>query len=385
MTWSSDSLDRVPAFIEIVETGTHTLNVWPRSNDIRFDRIVLTDDPDYQPPWSGPDLSLQLTRQLRPPAFSRTSGLFSSSVAVNILSPGPGADIHYTTDGSDPLSSDTASIYRQPITINDSKRITAIATSDAARPSDARSVLLTRTECEPIRIMPLGDSITLGIFGPIEAGPLSGDLGGYRAHLYRRLIESGFAVDFVGSLKDGTQIEPPIDPDHEGRDGWTNEQIAANVYGFLSKNPPHVVLMHVGTNGVTPDVSGVAKILDEIDRFESDRAVSIRVFLARIIDRRVPHDETSQYNSNLDRMVETRVERGDMIHVVDMQNALEYPDDLYDKLHPEYARLQANGRHLVHRSCDRCSALRELTKPYSNPAFTTSMRIAHTASSRRCA
>ncbi|HDK36468.1 MAG TPA: hypothetical protein ENG82_06140, partial [Bacteroidetes bacterium] len=64
------------------------------------------------------------------------------------------------------------------------------------------------------KIMPLGNSITDGIGS-------SAGTGGYSDDLYKLLNANGVSFDFVGSLNDG--ISP--DPDHEGHDGYTSEQI----------------------------------------------------------------------------------------------------------------------------------------------------------------
>ncbi|UCB60338.1 MAG: hypothetical protein JSW72_09605, partial [Candidatus Bathyarchaeota archaeon] len=88
-----------------------------------------------------------------------------------------------------------------------------------------------------IEIMPLGDSITAGIPGS----------AGYRERLYWDLTNSGYDVDFVGSLSDGFAF----DADHEGHSGktafWLNSRLNGPTDYFLSANPD-VILYHIGTN-----------------------------------------------------------------------------------------------------------------------------------------
>src|SRR5262249_13855023 len=97
----------------------------------------------------------------------------------------------------------------------------------------ARASLATR----PIRVMPLGDSITYGV------GSSSGS--SYRADLWRRLVtQAGYNIDFVGSQRSGSLP----DTDNEGHSGWRIDQIAASVDGWLSTYQPDVVLLHIGTN-----------------------------------------------------------------------------------------------------------------------------------------
>src|SRR5713101_7644123 len=60
----------------------------------------------------------------------------------------------------------------------------------------------------PIRILPLGDSITYGYDVP----------GGYRLPLYQVLTNAGYNVDFTGTQTGNGAADLP-DPDHEGHPG----------------------------------------------------------------------------------------------------------------------------------------------------------------------
>ena len=156
------------------------------------------------------------------------------------------------------------------------------------------------------RIMPLGDSITWD--DRIEAGGDNRDDGdriAYRYNLWQLLTDAGYDVDFVGSQYTGFDIFP--DAENEGHPGWTDNDIAASVYDFLLDNPADIILLHIGTNMLDPDPTGVKNILDEIDRYESDFATKITVILARIVNR-VPYDATTRlYNDNVEDMVFLRV------------------------------------------------------------------------------
>jgi len=181
----------------------------------------------------------------------------------------------------------------------------------------------------PIKIMPLGDSITRGYWGSSY-----GD--GYRRALYKSLVGTGFySIDFVGSLTDGYFQD--FDRNHEGHDGWTTDGLSTNVYNWLTANPAQIVLLHIGTNDITlapnhiGDPNKVAAILNEIDRYSTD----ITVILARIIlrtDGYVP--QTIAFNNGVVAMAQARIAAGDKIIIVDMENALSYPADMYDVVHP---------------------------------------------------
>ena len=212
----------------------------------------------------------------------------------------------------------------------------------------------------PIKVMPLGDSITYGkysgtnILDPAGAG----DDIGYRMDLWELLTGAGYSVDFVGSQENGAS--DPInfsDPQHEGHNGQTDAYIAANIYNnnggknWLSQNPPDVILLHIGTNSLDDDPSDVEDILDEIDEYEIDMARPVTVFVARIIDK-VPNDPLIiQFNDNVEAMVQGRADFGAELFMVDMEDGAEinysiYPGDLggdmYDDLHPHatgYAKM----------------------------------------------
>lgn len=91
----------------------------------------------------------------------------------------------------------------------------------------------------PVRIMPLGDSLTSSIDGQAS----------YRYLLYRKLVGTGFRVDFVGTqwgVGSGTSGPEGFDQDHEGHPGATTDDILANVQNWASQTRPDIVLLLVG-------------------------------------------------------------------------------------------------------------------------------------------
>jgi hypothetical protein len=71
----------------------------------------------------------------------------------------------------------------------------------------------------PIRIMPLGDSIT---YGTSSTGTV-----GYRRPLYQLLAGAGYSVDFVGSQTNGSPND--FDRNQEGHSGWRADEIRDNI------------------------------------------------------------------------------------------------------------------------------------------------------------
>eukprot|EP00729_Bicosta_minor_P003265 gene3265-22131_t len=129
----------------------------------------------------------------------------------------------------------------------------------------------------PWRILPLGDSITLGC--GYEAGPLndwaavcSHGSGSYRAGLWADLNASGARIQFVGTSPEGGG--PPWMPEeqrsHEGHGGWTVPMLRTIINSTLLKTAPDAILLLAGTNDVgqnhslariTADMAG---LLDDI-------------------------------------------------------------------------------------------------------------------------
>jgi lysophospholipase L1-like esterase len=182
----------------------------------------------------------------------------------------------------------------------------------------------------PIRIMPLGDSIT---YGTNSTGTVS-----YRRPLYQLLSGAGQNVDFVGSQTDGSPED--FDRNHEGHRGWRADQIRDGITGWLNSTPADVVLLHIGTNditqnqGATSTASEIGQILDDIDAWQTTHN-QVWVVLARIINRNdFRSGTTTTLNGLIQALADTRIAGGNRIVVVDMESALSYPGDLSDTLHP---------------------------------------------------
>ncbi|MCU7730855.1 carbohydrate binding domain-containing protein [Actinoplanes sp. KI2] len=176
-----------------------------------------------------------------------------------------------------------------------------------------------------VRVMPLGDSITEGTQVP----------GGYRIGLWQRCTGNGYRVDFVGSQFNGPSSLG--DHDHEGHPGWRIDQIDANVVGWLNTYQPHTVLLHIGTNDVLQNFnlstapSRLSTLIDHI----TNTVPTAEVFVAQI----TPLSNTSQdaaartFNSAIPGIVQSKVNAGKHVHLVDMHSALTAAD-LTDGIHP---------------------------------------------------
>ncbi len=206
------------------------------------------------------------------------------------------------------------------------------------------SYLLSDSEDKKLgRIMPLGDSITWDWYYK-DIRPNS-QLHAYRNHLWWKLKDKKYKMDFVGSRSNGSAIHPSFDGDNEGYTGESCTYIKSNIYRWLSNNPADTILLHIGTNDSVMHSPATAvyhteQILNQIDRFERDRNVKIKVILAKIIklyrngDR--GYNWVLDYNHRLATMAQRRIDAGDSLIVVDMENGagLDYSRDLIDGIHP---------------------------------------------------
>jgi hypothetical protein len=154
------------------------------------------------------------------------------------------------------------------------------------------------------------------------------------------------------------------------QDDW----IATHVYGYLTANPPDIVLLHIGTNGLGSSATDVEEILNEIDQYESDSDKTVYVIVARIIDR-VPNSAmTNAFNNNVEAMVNTR---GDPdITMVDMEDGagivyqLQPAGDMWDTLHPYttgYAKMATKWKSALEQDVfSDCNTQPEITTNLGN-------------------
>ncbi len=194
---------------------------------------------------------------------------------------------------------------------------------------------------DPVRIMPLGDSITQGYIETLDTS----EFYGYRGHLWYMLQDVSYEADFVGSQIAGEAVEPAFDADHEGYFGWMSHDIANMTYASLIQNPADIVLLHIGTNDVPigPSTDGVVQILDQIDRYERDSGQTVKVFVAMIIEQ--ADYDVAQFNENLAATIGTRIKYGDNLTLVNMYTDAGITiNDYSDEIHPNgsgYSKMAA--------------------------------------------
>jgi lysophospholipase L1-like esterase len=176
-----------------------------------------------------------------------------------------------------------------------------------------------------VRVMPLGDSITDGAQVP----------GGYRIGLWQRTTAGGYQADFAGSQFNGPASLG--DHDHEGHPGWRIDQIDANITGWLGTYTPHTILLHIGTNDVVQNfnLSSAPDRLSTLLGHITAAAPSAEVFVATIIPMGNSGQESAvvTYNAAIPGIVQSKINSGKHVHLVDIHSALTSAD-LLDGTHP---------------------------------------------------
>ncbi|MEI6673591.1 MAG: GDSL-type esterase/lipase family protein, partial [Verrucomicrobiota bacterium] len=187
----------------------------------------------------------------------------------------------------------------------------------------------------PVRIMPLGDSITQGCYIDTQ--------GGYRTELYTLLSNAGFNVDFVGTQVD-TDLAVP-DPDHEGHPGYSIEDLR-NGLPLWTKQvaDPDVILLHVGTVDFWLGIS-LAATQDHLKNLLADLSAlrpHAKIIVASLIPRDDEYDTIQEsYNSSLPGIVSEQVALGRQVYFVDLHGVLGSPNQLLpedfiaDGVHPQ--------------------------------------------------
>ncbi len=178
--------------------------------------------------------------------------------------------------------------------------------------------------------MPLGDSITESSTG----------LASYRFYLWKRLSESGYRVDFVGSMRGvrgGRPSQTDFDQDHEGHTGWRADEVLANISGWATAAHPDVVLIHLGTNDLwrrEPISETVAEISAIIDRLRAANPRS-KILVAHIIPSSLPAlREIVAYNRALAKMVADKSTTASPVAAVDLATDFDPVAMTSDGVHP---------------------------------------------------
>ncbi|NUP19530.1 MAG: cellulose-binding protein, partial [Streptomyces sp.] len=182
----------------------------------------------------------------------------------------------------------------------------------------------------PVRIMPLGDSIT-------------GSPGCWRAVLWNRLRSAGYTgIDFVGTL--GPQgCGQPYDGDNEGHGGELVTNVAEQnlLPARLAATLPDIVVMHFGTNDVWSAIAPDRILAAYTELVEQMRASNpdMRILVAQLI----PMNPSScpacaqrliDLNARIPGWARTTSTTRSPVTVVDQWTGFDTATDTYDGVHP---------------------------------------------------
>ncbi len=193
------------------------------------------------------------------------------------------------------------------------------------------------TDGSPCLVLPFGDSITYGVG--------STDKGGYRAQLFKLVVQANQKIKFIGSLSDGPdQVAGTAFPKtHEGHSGWTidsgyvsfGDGISTLIPTPAFKTLPHIVLLMIGTNdvGASKGTDMVANRLDTLLEKIVQTAPKALVVVAQITPIGWNPPAASNYNAKIPGIVRARVSKGQHLAVVDMSK-MPTSDLGSDNLHP---------------------------------------------------
>lgn len=209
------------------------------------------------------------------------------------------------------------------------------------------TVLANLAYAEPVRILPLGDSIT-------EQGD-----PGYRYELWKQLVDAHVYFDIIGSMHGAGEKGPAqwpehkgkaFDTDHEGHSGWTSSDLVrgcdwelerGKLQDWLKHYTPDVVFLHVGTNDafhVTPTDETIANIGTAIDQLRAANP-KVTIFLAKIIPlcgqwEREYNPNVIAINNRIHCVAKEKGTRKSRIIVVDHYSSFDKQRDTDDEIHP---------------------------------------------------
>lgn len=183
----------------------------------------------------------------------------------------------------------------------------------------------------PLRIMPLGDSITAGYTdNPKWAVPFE---FGYRSGLAKRLQKAACPFQFVGSSPEpwvskwgdpthGGSVAPTFDlrplglDHHEGYGGASIEKIQSIIADRITLHQPDVILLQIGINSIGPKCSAQ---LDQLVNTIFTTTPKIELIVAQITPRAQFNQGLLDYNRAIrDSLVPSYAAKGFKVSTVDL-------------------------------------------------------------------
>ncbi len=297
-----------------------------------------SSNPD-QAPDVIPELELAIScEQFQGADRAPIGSLFEATLPADLSVPGTRIEM-LETDSQAPVSFDPLSAQLS-FSPNDSHLASVF--NYQIVDSDGRAIAVHEHHIvfAPLRVMPLGDSITSGVefFDGVDTPPFESRVG-YRQFLFDSLTAAGIEIDYLGqSGQDAGTAAGLVDPQNNGFPGVDIAFIEDKLLDLLNEADTDVILLHIGTNNTPTTADGIIRILDLIDTWEQTNH-PIVVLLATIVPKRDPalNAVVDLFNVSMRAQLAQRV--GDDVFLVD-QNSVVSVDDISTEqigLHPSAA------------------------------------------------
>lgn len=148
-------------------------------------------------------------------------------------------------------------------------------------PVEPSEPTVNNTDPSAYKILPLGDSRVEGGRPEYES---------YRYELWKKLENSGFAFDYIGTRTDEGSYEAfngkSFDKDHEGTGGaMTTDNLEILKNTVTAENAPDIVLLGIGGNDLTEgnrSVDATISSLNEIIDYLQSQNANVVIFLEQI-------------------------------------------------------------------------------------------------------
>lgn len=211
-----------------------------------------------------------------------------------------------------------------------------------------------QAQSEPLKIMPLGNSITQGNMEHVS----------YRYPLWKKLIDADVNFEFVGSHTENNGGTPSFDPHkgqtfsnrNEGHWGWTTDEILngkdgkGNLSQWLQGYSPDIVLMHLGTNDMFRNQS-IDETITEIETVINtiaEKSPGVTILIAKLIpayDQKVgttAAQNIESLNQRIEQLVNEQSSTGPPIILVDQNSGFNATEgaDTYDGIHPNSSGME---------------------------------------------
>lgn len=175
---------------------------------------------------------------------------------------------------------------------------------------------------DALTIMPLGDSRVEGA---------KKDYDSYRYELWKKLVDNGWKVDFVGKREDERKYEDYQDQcfdwNHQGTGGAITLDILQTVEELTAEEVPEVVLLGIGGNDLVDGSQSVTDVVNNInaiiDRLQSLND-SITIFVEQIapgISSFMTEDLTGKFesfNANIPILAGQQTDGASIVVSIDM-------------------------------------------------------------------